>query len=418
MSTHQHRIICCALLIFTTACALIAQLVAPNPLASTSNTLTVAQPIQSSAALAEAQAAYQKTRKLEDNIQSYFFFEVYLSTNKRYDLCLEECNQIMQRWPTDKTGVLTVVTMHKSYSLAQLKRWAEAYDNLTTYDQQQSSDRHTYAPSIVPNNFSVHESMLVAKTILLSEQRRFREAAATVDEHIAMFVHPTDDEAKAYVKNYPRTLNVNVDMPEEAALWYSLAGEYDAALTKYQDILLYMKKNLLPTAMPVAQGRYLLKQYYTIPVEMGLCQMQAGSYSDALKTYNGINATLNNTEMGKKIFVTFSMTNEKDAGKSQPAINIHLLFNKTLADYFLRVDLAIHRAECLLQLKSKAQALAALNMASEQLKEADFSQKVEKALKKSNYATTTINKRPLTFDLNQLLPVKIPALRAEINRLP
>jgi len=100
---------------------------------------SVKQPVT----LAEAQAEYIKNNtQKNEGLNFYYAMAGYFLRIGWYDRCVDECNDILKKWPDDKKEPLYIgVIGEKSNALAALKRWPEAYDNFDSYYQRHKEDQ-------------------------------------------------------------------------------------------------------------------------------------------------------------------------------------------------------------------------------------------------------------------------------------
>ncbi len=289
MLTYYRRLMMCSWFVFAVACALVAQV-----------TTNMAPPTPAS--LADAETAYQQEAKLVDNVSSYYAMALSFYRKGWTELSLEECDNILQRWPEDRSKALTDVLTLKSCTLTSLNRWPEAYTSLESFYQQHKNDRtilHTGDDNDgIPYNYYLQFFVLDTKALLLEREKKYHDAAIMLEQVVNLYHHPANDAEQTFIENHlsPSSLMYyNVEKQEKSADLFFQAGEYDIALTKYTAILTFLKmyfptQNILPSLGLSLndKAKYQLKYYYIIPVEIAICQMKEQHFADALRTYKEI----------------------------------------------------------------------------------------------------------------------------------
>jgi len=261
-----------------------------------------------------------------------------------------------------------------------------------------------------------------------------------IDDSINAILHPEDDAAKAYIQRM-NLLSSSLYMSnhvedQEAAVSYLIkGGEYSAAIKRYKAILDFLRTNPLPDDMSqYTKSIYLIQRYYTIPVNIAICQMKEKCYTDALKTYEEIASNLQNTDLLKKTFlitVSDSDTSDDNVTIDKPETNhtaenqknkkaidgqkvadtTKYIFNDIAAAYYGRVDLQIRLAECLIKLREKSRAQKALTMAETQIKDTADQQNRFRHL--SLYRGYIYDQ-----DIEKQLSDVLPALQKDLDGLP
>lgn len=283
MTTYYQRLMICICFVLMLSFALYAQGLANN---------TPLQPTNA----ADAEQVYKIDHQIDDTVKSYSAMAYTFYTNGWYKQCVEECDKILQRWPDDKSMYLLDTLWWKSYALASLNRWQEAF---TTFDQfylSHMNDQKIYDTidniNHEPYNYKVHYGMLAAKEYLLIKENKYHDAAIVVEQKIDLSQHPEDDAAKKYQANHSSTSDILnlVEYPKEkAADYFFNAGEYDTAILRYKEILTLFKRSITSDDISLYDRAILqFKCNYSIPIGIAICQMKENHYADALKTYDEI----------------------------------------------------------------------------------------------------------------------------------
>jgi len=384
------------------------------------------------ATLAEAQAAYSReNQQLVVKEES----DRYLQIADAFDSygwcvrCADECDEIIQRFPNNLSLVI-MAQLKKARAQAELKHWAEAYTLIDSVDTNYQ-DIHTPGRHGIPINAEAHLCAMDSKIACLSCEGKYRDAAAVNDQHIADFLILPNSTTKNYAstnkeymdwisshdKKYEEGIEwmMNVEMNAHSAILLYYAGDYPAALARYTAIITFINANPIPEKLGgPTDWYYLYKQRYLFPISIAMCQMKMAHYHDALLIYRDIERTLNNPDPLRHTFFTMN-GNSKITG------------NSIAASYFIKCDLQLRLAECLIALGEKQQAQQALSIAATQLKDKRFQvtdtsvvdgqlyNEVYRSLYNHGYM---INGRPVNYNwINELQSVTLPALQREIEHM-
>ena len=376
--------------------------------------ITTTPPPKEPPTLADAQAAYKYSNgnQFYEAAQSYMNMSYSFAEDKWYTRCLELCDVIIQRWPNDQ-DISLQAKCEKARMLALLKRWQEAYALVDAIDARSHIVQTQYRGDDVPFTYDAHFLALGFKISFLTEEHKYREAAAMNDQLCSEIQTPSDDAAKQFFENQKEVTDWDWHFSlasDSASLLYK-AGDYSTALSRYTTISTFASTHTVPEKLggPLAWD-CAFKIHYAIPVEIAMCQMKLAHYAEALQGYRDIESSFSAPETRRQTFFTL---HEDNRGV---AIDKQAIENPVAATYFTKVDLQTRIAECLIQLKKKAQAQQALSIAQSQLKDSNFQEKFRPIL--SDYDYYSINGRFLDNGwIDEMQTVTIPALQKEIDGL-
>jgi len=328
-----------------------------------------------------------------------------------HDRCIDQCDQIMQRWP-DKRSDLLFATVMKAQALGKLKRSQEAYNLLDAFEQRYQSDS-TLEPGRGPFNVDVRSNVLSTKKDLLYDEGKYRESADATKQMIDLLNNRENETAIKYSK-VRTSFDLHYSWPAHIADCYGHLGDHAAAVDTYKSILAYL--NAPPDPDKVMLNQLRIVKEYAAPIQYAQYLMQDHRYTDALKIYEDTARNLTNTDVLHATFQSVKL--DMDAIRQGTSKGPRMEYDDVKATYFTKVELQIQLAECLVQLRDKTRALQAVKIVEETLNDQKFIADAVKANPPNQPLKDTISRRDVDANwIKELKTVTIPGLKEKISQL-